>query len=213
MPPTKPVNLWTSPEHARNYLERADSISHRTEGEAALLEFIPAGTPRILDLGTGDGRLLALVRKSVPDSEAVAIDFSPAMLESARKRFAAEPSVSVVAHNMDEPLPALSKFDAVISSFAIHHLIHARKRAICAEIYGLLNPGGMFCNLEHVASVSPRLHQEFLERIGFTVETEDPSNKLLDVETQLGWLREIGFVDVDCHWKRRELAVLAGRRS
>ena len=213
MTASKPVNLWTSTEHARDYLGRADSISHRTEGEAALLEFIPARTRRVLDLGTGDGRLLSLVRQEFPDLDAVAVDFSPAMLEAARKRFAGESSVSIVAHNMDEPLPALGRFDAVISSFAIHHLIHDRKRALYAEIYGLLNPGGVFCNLEHVASVSPRLHQEFLERIGFTVETEDPSNKLLDVETQLGWLREIGFVDVDCHWKWRELALLAGRRT
>lgn len=91
--------------------------------------------------------------------------------------------------------------------------MHERERALYAEIYGLLNPGGVFCNLEHVASVSPRLHQEFLENIGFTVETEDPSNKLLDVETQLGWLRVIGFGEVDCHWKWRELALLAGRRE
>ena len=208
----KPVNLWTSSEHARDYLERADSISHRNEGESALLEFIPRTTRRVLDLGTGDGRLLGLVRQQHPDAEAVAVDFSPTMLEAARKRFAGESSVSVVAHNMDEPLPALGKFDAVISSFAIHHLVHERKRALYAEIYGLLNAGGVFCNLEHVASPTTRLHKEFLERIGFTVETEDPSNKLLDVETQLGWLREIGFVDVDCFWKWRELALLAGLR-
>jgi tRNA (cmo5U34)-methyltransferase len=209
----EPVNLWTSSDHARNYLERADSISHRQEGESALLEFIPPTTYRILDLGTGDGRLLSLVRQKHPDTEAVGVDFSPTMLEAARKRFAVESSVSVAAHNLDEPLPALGKFDAVISSFAIHHLIHVRKRALYAEIYALLNPGGIFCNLDHVASPTPRLHQEFLEHIGFTVETEDPSNKLLDVETQLGWLREIDFVDVDCHWKWRELALLAGRRS
>jgi SAM-dependent methyltransferase len=212
MTATKPVNLWTSTEHVQYYLERADSISHREEGEGALLEFIPAGTRRVLDLGTGDGRLLALVRGVCPDIEAVAMDFSPTMLEAARKRFAGESSVSVVAHNMDEPLPVLGKFDAVISCFAIHHLVHERKRSLYEEIYELLNPGGVFCNLEHVASVSPRLHQEFLERIGFTIETEDPSNKLLDVETQLGWLREIGFAEVDCHWKWRELALLAGRK-
>jgi len=32
------------------------------------------------------------------------------------------------------------------------------------------------------------------------------------MEIQLGWLREIGFVEVDCHWKWRELALLSGRR-
>jgi len=214
----KPVNLWTLNEHARDYLERADSISHRSEGESALLEFMPTSTRRILDLGTGDGRLLNLVREELSrrghsDIEAVAVDFSPTMLDVVRRRFAGDSFVRVVAHNMDEPLPALGRFDAVISSFAIHHLEHERKRALYVEIYGLLNAGGVFCNLEHVASPSARLHEEFLERIGFTVESEDPSNKLLDVETQLRWWREIGFVDVDCAWKWRELALLVGRKS
>jgi tRNA (cmo5U34)-methyltransferase len=223
MTATKPVNLWTSNEHARDYLARADSISHRQEGEAVLLEFIPPAAHRILDLGTGDGRLLNLVRTNLarvslarrepPDTEAVAIDFSPTMLEAARQRFSADSSVNIIAHNLDEPLPALSKFDAVISSFAIHHLLHERKRALYAEIFHLLNPGGVFCNLEHVASPTPQLHKEFLEHIGVTVETEDPSNKLLDLEPQLTWLREVGFTDVDCHWKWRELALLAGVRA
>src|ERR1700747_3015211 len=197
MTTTGPVNLWTSNEHASDYLERADQISHRTEGEAALTEFIPASTRRILDLGTGDGRLLALVRRQYPDTEAVAVDFSPAMLEAVRKRFSGDSRITVVDHNMDSPLPALGNFDAVISSFAIHHLVDGRKRALYAEIYSLLNAGGVFCNLEHVASPTERLHEEFLQRIGFTVQTEDPSNKLLGVETQLGWLREIGFRGVD----------------
>jgi tRNA (cmo5U34)-methyltransferase len=207
------VNLWTSPDHALGYLGRADSISHRTEGESVLLEFIPKGARRVLDLGTGDGRLLALVRTLVPETEAVAVDFSPAMLEAAQKRFAGDLAVKVVTHNLDFPLPDLGKFDAIVSSFAIHHVVHERKRALYAEIFGMLNPGGVFCNLEHVASPTPRLHEEFLLGIGFTVETEDPSNKLLDFETQLRWLREIGFADVDCHWKWRELALLAGRKT
>ena len=207
------VNLWTQTDHALDYLGRADSITHRTEGESALLEFIPATTRRILDLGTGDGRLLALVKREHPDAEAVAIDFSPAMIEAAKKRFAGYGLVAVITHNLDNPLPDVGTFDAVVSCFAIHHLVHERKRALYSEIYARLNAGGVFCNLEHVASPTPRLHEEFLHGIGFTLETEDPSNKLLDWATQLGWLREIGFVDVDCHWKWRELALLAGRRA
>jgi ubiquinone/menaquinone biosynthesis C-methylase UbiE len=212
MTTTGPVNLWASSEHVSEYLERADQISHRHEGETALLEFMPPSTRRILDLGTGDGRLLALVRRQHPDTEAVAVDFSPAMLEAVRQRFAGDAHVTVADHNLDSPLPVLGKFDAVISSFAIHHLVHERKQALYVEIFRLLNAGGVFCNLEHVASPTQQLHGEFLRRIGFTVETEDPSNKLLDVETQLGWLREIGFADVDCQWKWRELALLTGTR-
>lgn len=213
------INLWNSPEHATEYLERADSIPHRREGEATLLEFIPPGTRRVLDLGTGDGRLLALAKGHLTlndratEVQAVALDFSPAMLKAVRNRFANDSSVSIIAHSMDEPLPQLGSFDAVISSFAIHHLPHPRKRALYTEIHAILNSGGVFCNLEHVASPTPRLHSEFLGKIGKTSETEDPSNKLLDLETQLGWLREIGFCDVDCLWKWRELALIAGRRS
>jgi SAM-dependent methyltransferase len=105
-------------------------------------------------------------------------------------------------------MPAMEPFDAVISSFAIHHVSHERKRTLYQEIFGLLAPNGVFCNLEHVASPSPRLHAGFLQAISWG--EEDPSNKLLDFETQLAWFREIGFIDVDCHWKWRELALLVG---
>jgi tRNA (cmo5U34)-methyltransferase len=220
MPANTAVNLWSSSSHAADYLGRAASIPHRAEGESVLLEFIPADTRRVLDLCTGDGRLLALVQSHIvarnektAKLEAVAVDFSPAMLEAARKRFAGDSSITVVSHNLDNPLPALGRFDAVISSFAIHHLVHDRKRALYAEIYALLNPGGVFCNLEHVASPTQRLHEEFLHLLGNTPESEDPSNQLLDLEIQLRWLREIGFVDVDCHWKWRELALIVGRKA
>ena len=56
------------------------------------------------------------------------------------------------------------------------------------------------------------LHGQFLRALGVEPGEEDPSNKLLDVTTQLAWLRAIGFDDADCHWKWRELALLAGVR-
>jgi tRNA (cmo5U34)-methyltransferase len=207
-----PKSEWQTVEHALAYLARADKLPHRTEGEKVLLEQIPPNAKRVLDLGTGDGRLLALVKLSYPSVEGVALDFSDPMIEQAKKRFANDKHVSIVKHDFSLPLPAaqLGCFDAVVSSLAIHHLAHPRKKQLYAEIFNLLNPKGVFCNLEHVSSATKNLHLKFLAATGFTPQTEDPSNKLLDVQTQLQWLREIGFVDVDCDWKWLEMALLVG---
>ena len=46
--------------------------------------------------------------------------------------------------------------------------------------------------------------------LGKTPETEDSFNRLLDLNTQLEWLKTIGFIDVDCYWKWLEFALLIG---
>jgi tRNA (cmo5U34)-methyltransferase len=206
------INLWTSPDHALDYLRRADSIPHRVEGEATLLECLPANPQRVLDLGSGGGRLLRLVRASRPKAEFVAVDFSPTMLAELKTQFADDRRVSVVAHDLNDPLPDLGRFELVVSSFAIHHLPHDRKRSLYAEVFERLTPCGMFCNLEHVASPSVELHHQFLDKLEIPPAEEDPSNKLLDFEIQLSWFREIGFISVDCLWKWRELALLVGTK-
>ena len=206
------MNEWRSAAHAAAYLERQDQIPHRSAGEAALLDELPASVQRVLDLGSGDGRLLGMALAVRPQARGVALDFSSMMLERLRARFSSRPAVTVVEHDLAMPLPDLGSFDAVISSFAIHHLEHPRKRQLYAEIFHVLQPGGVFCNLEHVASASAYGHARFLEALDTRPEDEDPSNRLLDVHTQLEWLREIGYGDVDCYWKWRELALLAGRR-
>jgi tRNA (cmo5U34)-methyltransferase len=208
------INLWNTSEHALHYVQnRENAIPHRTEGEAVLFEQMPSSVSRVLDLGTGAGRLLGMAKQRWPKADAVGIDFSPTMLELVRKRFASDPSVTIVEHNFDHPLPNLGLFDVVLSSFAIHHVTHERKRALYKEIFDLMTPSGIFCNLEHVASPTPRLHEEFLKCLDQKPDDEDPSNILLDAETQLRWLAEIGFTDVDCLWKWRELALLSGRRE
>ncbi|MCF7765616.1 MAG: class I SAM-dependent methyltransferase [Verrucomicrobia bacterium] len=204
------LNEYTTAAHALKYLALADGIPHRTEGEAVLLEFVPRDVRRILDLGTGDGRLLALLRVERPDSDGFAVDFSPTMLAAARERFRGDSRVRVVEHNLEERLPDLGPMDAVVSSFAIHHCPDPRKRELYEEIYARLVPGGVFCNLEHVCPGSPGLHARFLKALGITEADEDPSNQLMEVRPQLQWLREIGFVDVDCHWKWLELALIGG---
>ena len=213
MTSTPDLNEYATAAHALRYLARADRIPHRTEGEAVLLEFIPQKVQRILDLGIGDGRLLALLRIERRDAECIALDFSATMLEAARERFRGEPKIQVVEHNLDFPLPDLGRFDVIVSSFAIHHCTDERKRTLYSEIYAALSPGGVFCNLEHVAAPTAELHERFLRSLEITEADEDPSNKLVSVEAQVRWLREIGFQDVDCHWKWLELALIGGTKK
>jgi tRNA (cmo5U34)-methyltransferase len=183
---------------------------HRAEGESVLLEQVPDDARRVLDLGTGDGRLLAMLQVERPEIHGVGLDFSEVMLDAARERFADEERVELVRHDLSEPLPELGRFDTVVSSFAIHHLEHERKRSLYGEIFDLLQPGGVFANFEHVASPTHRLHLAFFEAIGEPIENEDPSDRTLDVHTQLEWLRIVGFDDVDCYWKWSEMALLVG---
>lgn len=201
---------WTTAEHALRYLRRADEYPRRAEGESVLLEHVPADVRRMLDLGAGDGRLLALLQVDRSEMHGVGVDHSPVMLKAARTRFAGDARVELVEHDLVEPLPSLGRFDAVVSSFAIHHLEHERKRSLYREVFGLLNPGGVFANFEHVASPTHRLHVAFFAAIGEPLEHEDPSDRLLDVESQLAWMRALGFEDVDCYWKWLEMALLIG---
>ena len=208
------VNWWTEPEWALRYLRERDAIPHRVEGLEVLLELLPKKVERVLDLGTGDGNTLALVLSAHPQAQGIGIDLGDEMLRHARERFAGDERVELRQHDMDNPLPAdLDGFDAIVSSFAIHHLLPERQRALYGEIFERLRPGGVFLNAEHVASRSDELHVEFLAAINKTPEQDDPSNKLVLVETQLQWLDEIGYRNADCFWKWRELAVFGGSKA
>ena len=205
-------NDYTSPEHATAYLAAADSIPHRIEGETTLMSFIPTSAKRVLDLGTGDGRLIALLHDHCPAAQFVGLDSSTTMLTAASKRFSGDERVTIREFDLNTTLPRDTRFDAIVSSFAIHHCADSRKRSIYHEVYDLLVPGGIFCNLEHVSSPSDSLHDRFLVEMNATREDEDPGNILLDIQTQLEWLREIGYHNVDCYWKWLELALLGGAR-
>lgn len=68
---------WSSVQHALAYLNVADNLTHRTEGESVLLDHVSKDVSRVLDLGTGDGRLLRLLKIDRPNmNEAIALDVS-----------------------------------------------------------------------------------------------------------------------------------------
>jgi tRNA (cmo5U34)-methyltransferase len=200
---------WADPEKVDEYLGRVGTLAPRLAGEEMLLEVLPRHLRRIADLGCGDGRITALVLAARPAiEEVVAIDSSAAMLTKARVRFAGEARVTVRRFDLANELTPLGTFDAVVSGFAIHHLDDARKQSLFAEVARQLRPGGVFANLEVVASATPELHATFRAAIGRP--EDDFEDRLVDVERQLGWMRESGLTQVDCLWRWRGFALLVG---
>ena len=200
---------WSDTEQVEWYVSRIGQLAPRLAGERMVADALPPAPCRVLDLGTGDGRLAALVLEERPSvEEVVAVDCSPPMLERARARFADDPRVRVDTWDLRDPISSLGPCDLVVSGFAIHHLEDDRKQELYREIAVLLRPGGSFLNLEVVASATPQRHADFLLAIGRTAD--DVEDRLSPVEDQLAWLRAAGLTNVDCLWRWRGFAVLAG---
>jgi tRNA (cmo5U34)-methyltransferase len=195
---------WGDSERVAEYLSR--EIPHRHLAEEMLLEALPSRVKRFLDLGTGDGRLIALIRRSHPEATAVGIDASKPMLARAAERFGDDPFVELRADDLELPLANLGPLDAVVSGLAVHHLEDERKRALFGEIHSLLVPGGVFANLDLVTSASSRLHERFRREIGRT--QDDPTDRFADLAAQMSWLRKVGFAEVDCHFKWLEMTLV-----
>jgi SAM-dependent methyltransferase len=200
---------------------------------------------RALDLGCGDGILGRAILERFPDTELVLGDFSEAMLDRARASLGANSRAQILQLDFSSPtwverlggeayFDGDVKVDLVVSGYAIHHQGDARKRALYAEIYGLLAPGGVFLNLEHVASSTPAVEglfdEYFVDHLhayhcawerdtsrkeiarNYYNRPDKAENILALVDVQCDWLREIGFVDVDCFFKVFELALFGGRK-
>jgi len=200
---------WHSRDKVDEYLARVGGLPGRIAGEGALVEILPRAPASVLDLGCGDGRLAGLVmaaRDSI--ASVVAVDRSEPMLAAARARFAGDPRVAVREHDLVDPISALGSFDVIVSGFAIHHLEHPRKQALFAEATRMLRPGGLFANLEVVQCASELLQRRFYDAIGRP--DGDPEDRLAPIEPQLAWMREAGLRNVDCMWRWRGFALLAG---
>jgi SAM-dependent methyltransferase len=235
-------DVWKRPDVAAAFLDEWSLLipdrARQLDVLLRVLRFADLPPRRVLDLGCGDGLLLATVLEAFPEAEGVGVDYSPPMLGQARTRLAAfGPRAAVVEADLAAPAwrgAVRGPLDAVVSGLAIHHLPDDRKRSLYGEIYGLLAAGGTFLNCEHVASATPHIEKMFddavsehlwrrrrergeevtLEQVhkAFLERPDRAANILASVEDQCRWLREIGFRDVDCFWKYFELAIFGGRR-
>jgi tRNA (cmo5U34)-methyltransferase len=240
-----PANeVWKNDWVVRRFLEGVrGGVPYANDQLDVMLRLLAASTVpvrRFLDLGSGSGLLAISILTRFPEAKATLVDFSEPMMEAARDLLGEDTNLpSFVLADLNSPdwvhaVRAEAPYDAIVSGFAIHHLPNERKEALGSELLPLIRPGGLFINVEHVASASTWIEQIWDEamidsladyneqqRTGMTrgmvaksyrERPDKDANVLVPVESQLGWLRAAGFTDVDCFFKYFELAVIGGRR-
>ena len=232
--------VWKTDETAQTFLEGVRAaIPLATQQIDCLMRLITLTQPQVnsfLDLGCGDGILGRAIAQTYPNAQGTLLDMSETMVEAAKTK-AVNNSFNFVLEDFGNPqwLKAITPqapFNVIVSGFAIHHLPDSRKKELYQEIFKLLTPGGIFLNLEHVASQSPLGEKAFDELFvdslyGYhqsknSAQTREEIDKkyysradkvaniLAPVELQCSWLRHIGFVDVDCFLKLFEIALFGG---
>lgn len=193
-----------------------------------------------LDIGSGDGILASVILSVYPEAGGVLLDISEHMMGAAREKlleFKEQLEFTVYDYGEKdwiEKVKSKAPYDVIISGLSIHHQADVRKKEIYQEIFDLLGDGGIFINLEHVASptnwVSSLFSECFIDSLFEMNRKSNPAitreqvagdmynrpdkdaNILAPVSDQCDWLRRIGFKDVDCYFKIFELAIFGGRK-
>ncbi|MBV6627954.1 MAG: class I SAM-dependent methyltransferase [Rivularia sp. (in: Bacteria)] len=151
----------------------------------AVARCIPPTSRRILELGCGTGELSQKILNHCADAQIIALDYSPRMIEFARKKMieagyqqwsGLEADFGEWADN-PEKFDIGTEFDACVSSLAIHHLSNEMKAKLFQRISNSLKKGGCFWNADPVLSESPILEEiyktvgkEWAEKQGSTIE-------------------------------------------
>jgi len=205
-----------------------------------LAEALGREVRKFVDIGCGDGPLSEALLERWPSAKGTLVDFNALMLKEAGKRLKQRGSghrfirADLAERGWTRRIKERAPFDVCVSGFAIHHQADPAKRRIYRDVLSLLRPGGLFVNIDHVASRSAwgkgaadALFADSLGRsapkAGLDDDTREAVEDLLSrpgrdstplspVETQCEWMREIGFTDVDCFFKAFDLALFAGRR-
>src|ERR1700722_2486363 len=133
-------------EVANVYLERFSASKVRQKWVGRLIEGVPAGGGRVLDLGCGAG--IPVARDLTALGHAViGVDGSTQQVARARRNV---PSAAFLEADMCEVTFEVGSFHAVGAFYSITHIPPTQQGPLIANIAAWLKPGGIF-----VASFGP----------------------------------------------------------
>jgi SAM-dependent methyltransferase len=151
---------------ARDWIDRWDRqqevyMPDREERFTALIDAVEAGTgrpdPLVLDLGCGPGSLAVRLLARLPGATVVAVDADPVTLALGRCGYIAVRGLRFVDLDLRTTgwswrlgLEAGRPVDAVVSTTALHWLSAAELRELYVTLAGLLRPGGLFLDGDHL---------------------------------------------------------------
>ena len=198
---------------------------HQYYGAAVWSAIAGNNNPAILDIGAGTGLMSALVLEKFPGATLTLMDISENMLAVARQRFSQRDTIRYVVSDYNRS-PLGGPYDLVFSALSIHHLTSDDKRQLFQRIFTSLKPGGMFINADQAEGETPLFRQMYLDYWNDFVKSGPLSEKVrleilgrrdtLDrnekLSTQLCWLQECGFSDVDIVYKNRTFIVTVARK-
>ena len=170
-------------ETAMAWLERWDSqqqnyLPAREERFTVLIDVVQdaAGRPDpvVLDLGSGPGSLAVRLLARLPAATVIALDADPLLLALGRSAWHDVPGLRFADVDLRTPgwsdgLGLDRRPDAAVSTTALHWLTERALAALYAELAGLLRPGGVVVNGDHLreddsAPVLVRLGEALLGR-------------------------------------------------
>jgi len=181
---------------------------------------------QILDLGVGTGALARACLAHAPGARLWGLDADPAMLPTARTRLSRQRSrvTLVEGSSLTTPLPAC---DAIVASYAFHHVRSARtKAALYRRCFSALRPGGILVSGDCATAATPRgAARDITSWIAHLApssggraqarrifESWADEDTYLPLATEEHLLARAGF-DVDVPWRRSPFAVIVGVKS
>src|SRR5436190_6084271 len=131
----------------------------REERFAAMIDAVEVGAgradPLVVDLGCGPGSLSVRLLDRIPAARVVAVDADPVMLALARAAYGDRAGLRFVPADLRRPgwsggLGLDRPADAAVSTTALHWLAPQALAELYAELAGVLRPGGLLLNGDHL---------------------------------------------------------------